>query len=200
MPLASLLAVQLLLAAAPPALAVPHLQDGARAFREARYDRALVEFRVAEALGAAEAGPYAAAALLKLGRAEEAVESFAGGETGGDALLDYYRALACYEARLYLCADGLLASFGARSGPRLAEEAARIRAAIAVELGKEPPQASVDWYLARCGERRQAGRPLLAGAYCREAVGLARRRPDQYRLAEAAALLAALPGKPGAGQ
>lgn len=192
MTLPSLLA--LLLLAAPPPPALEHLRDGAQAFRDARYARALIEFEVAQRLGAPEAGPYAAAALVKLGRAEEAVERFARSEPGGDALLDYYRALACYEARLYLCADRLLAGVGERSGPRAAAEAARTRAAIAAELAREPPQASVDWYVARCAARRDEGRPLLAGAYCREAVELAGRRPDRYRLAEAAALLAALPG------
>lgn len=198
--LATLLAAHLVAAGAPAAPALERLQAGARAFRDARYDRALVEFRVAEKLGAAEAGPYAGAALVKLNRPEEAVEAFAPAPVGRDALLDYYRALACYEARLYLCADRLLASLGERSGPRLAEEAARIRAAIVAEFAKEPPQASVDWYLARCAERRQTGRSSLARAYCGEAVELARRRPDQYRMAEAAAQLASLPAPPEAGR
>ena len=173
-----------------------HLAVGAHAFREGRYDEALVEFRVAQGLGASDAGPYAAATLVKLGRAEEAVEAFAPTEEGRDALLDYYRGIACYEARLYLCADRLLAAVGARSGPRIAEEAVKARAAIASELGKEPPQPTIDWYLARCGERREAGRPTLAAAYCREAVGLSERRADRYRMSEAATQLSGLSVNP----
>ena len=169
-----------------------HLGVGARAFREGRYDEALVEFRVAQGLGASDAGPYAAATLVKLGRAEEAVEAFATTEEGRDALLDYYRGIACYEARLYLCADRLLAAVGARSGPRIASEAAKARAAIASELTKEPPQPTIDWYLARCGERREAGRSELAAAFCQEAVGLAERRADRYRMSEAATQLSSL--------
>src|SRR6266496_1508064 len=69
----------------------------------------------------------------------------------------------------------------------------RSRAAIALELTNEPPQASVDWYLARCSDRRAAGRLGLAAAYCREAADLATRRQDRYRLAEASSLLATLP-------
>ncbi len=171
-----------------------HLAAGALAFREGRYDEALVEFRVAQGLGASDAGPYAAATLVKLGRAEEAVEAFAPTEEGRDALLDYYRGNACYEARLYLCADRLLALVGARSGPRIAEEAAKARAAIASELAKEPPQPTIDWYLTQCGERRDVGRPALAAAFCQEAVGLAERRADRYRLSEAVTQLSSLPG------
>lgn len=170
-----------------------HLGAGAQAFREGRYEEALVEFRVAQGLGASDAGPYAAASLVKLGRAEEAVEAFAPAEEGRDALLDYYRGIACYESRLYLCADRLLAGVGARSGPRIAAEAAKARAAIASELAKEPPQPTIDWYLARCGERREAGRSTLAAAFCQEAVGLAERRADRYRMSEAATQLSRLP-------
>ena len=171
-----------------------HLVAGANAFRNARYDEALVEFRVAQALGSADAAPYAAASLVKLGRAADAVEAFGANGGGHDALLDYYHALACYEARLYLCADSILAGVGERSGPQVAEQAARTRAAIAAELAKEPPQASIDWYLTRCAEQGDAGRPVLALAYCREAVGLSERRADRYRFSEAASRLASLTG------
>jgi hypothetical protein len=180
------------LAPGADAKAGPHLLAGADAFRNERYREALVEFRVAQRLGSTDAGPYAAAALLKLGRAEEAVEAFRAAPGSGDALLDYYHAVACYEARLYLCADRLLASVGARSGPRIAEEAARMRALIASELAAEPPRTSIDWYLAGCAERRDGGRPALAQAFCHEAVGLAERRADRYRFAEASSTLATL--------
>jgi hypothetical protein len=169
-----------------------HLASGAQAFREGRYDEALVEFRVAQGLGASEAGPYTAATLVKLGRAEEAVEAFAPTEEGRDALLDYYRGIACYQARLYLCADRLLTAVGARFGPRIAEQATKARAAIASELAKEPPQPTIDWYLARCGERRDAGRATLAAAFCQEAVGLSGRRADRYRMSEAVTQLSSL--------
>src|SRR5258708_20102539 len=83
-----------------------HLLAGARFFRAGEFARALVEFRVAEKLGGpGEPSWYAAAALVKLGRPEEALEAFAQAEkvapAARDALLDYYRALACYDAPLY---------------------------------------------------------------------------------------------------
>ena len=143
---------------------------------------------MAEALGAADARPYAAAALLQLGRPEDAVEAFAdAAREGRDALLDYHHAVACHEARLYACADRLLASIGPRVGPRLAEQAGRIRASLVPLLSTEPPSSSIDWYLRRCAERQAEGRPTLALAYCHEALDLAARRGDQHRRAEAAA-------------
>jgi hypothetical protein len=170
-----------------------HLSAGAQLFRDGRHAEALVEFRVAERMGAAEARPYAAAALVKLGRHEEAVEAFgAGGVTGGDALLEYYRAMACYGARLYLCADRALAAVGERSGPRIAQQAARLRAEIAAALRQEPSTASVDFYLSRCAGLHREGRAALAAAFCTEALELTARRKDRYRRDEASALLAKL--------
>lgn len=174
-----------------------HLLAGARHFREGRFDAALVEFRVAEQLGAAEARGYAGASLVKLQRPEEALEAFgATSEPGRDALLDYYRALACYDARLFLCSDRILAALGERSGPRIAEQARKIRAGIAVTLTQEPAQEAVDWYLGRCSAGVEAQRPVLAAAYCREAAGLADRRKDRYRRSDALAALATLEGAP----
>ncbi len=170
-----------------------HLLVGARSFREGRFGDALVEFLVAQNLGSADAAGYAAASLVKLQRHEEAIEAFGGVEAPArDALLDYYRALACYDVRLYSCADRILAGVGERSGPRIAGQASKIRAAIAAELAKEPTQGSIDWYLSICSARLEAGRPLLAQAYCREAGVLADRREDRYRRSDAVALLARL--------
>ncbi|SRR6266542_1974716 len=173
-----------------------HLVAGARHFREGRFDTALVEFRVAERLGAKEASGYAGASLVKLQRPEEALEAFGAAGAGGDALLDYYRALACYDARLFLCADRILAAVGERSGPRIAGQARKMRADIAAALAQEPAQEAVDWYLGRCSAGADAQRPALAAAYCREAAGLADRRKDRYRRGDALAALATLEGAP----
>lgn len=169
------------------------LLAGAEHFRAERYADALVAFRVAERLGAPDARPYAGAALVKLGRAEEAIEAFGEEPAGGrDALLDYYRAVACHDARLYLCADRILAGIGDRSGPRIAEQAGRMRARIAAMLANEPETATVDWYLGRCAALGKAGRRVLAAAFCRESAALAARRGDRYRLEEATAAIAPL--------
>jgi len=177
-----------LAAGLPSAGADEHLLAGAERFREGRFDEALVEFMVASRLGAKEVDPYIASALVKLGRHEEAVELFGGGdEPGPDAVVDYYRALACWGARLYGCADRLLAGIGDRSGPKVAEQAARLRALIAAELKRPPAQATVDWYRGRCADEKRTGRAGLAGAYCREAELVAARRGTSGDAAAASA-------------
>lgn len=183
------------LAAGAPRPGDAHVLAGARLFRENRFTEALVEFRVADRLGAADARAYAAAALVKLERPEDALELFegAGGPRPGSyPLLDYYHALACYGARLYLCADGLLAGVGERTGPRIREQARKIRKDIAAAIPAPPPPDSVDWYLSRAREHAEAGKAILARAYAMEARRLGERRPDRHGAAEATALLAKL--------
>lgn len=168
-----------------PGGAGEHLLAGATAFREARFSAALVEFRVAERLGAEEARAYAGAALVRLGRPEEAVEAFGTSPSPGeDALLSYYRALALRGAGLLLSADAALASVGDRSGPRIAAEVARLRAEIAEALGRGPTPAQVDAALGRGAAHRAEGRLSLAVASYHEAVALAR-RAGRHRLDEA---------------
>lgn len=187
-----------LMAATPPD-ATPHLLQGARHFREGRFSNALVEFKVAQRLGSGgEADWYIAASLVKLGRAEEALEAFAVASKSApdarDALLDYYHALACYEARLYLCADALLDAVGDASGPRVGEQVRKLRVDIAALFRSAPTPASIDWYHARAAQARAARRPVLAARYLEEAVRLAERREDRYRLEEARTGLGALAG------
>ena len=165
-----------------------HLLAGANAFREEKFDVALVEFRVAASLGVPDALTYAATTLVKLNRPEEAVEAYGpSAAPGHDALLDYYRGLACFDAHLYQCADALMASVGSRAGPRVAALAAEVRAKVAALLATEPTRASIDWYLARCSAERKGKRGVLGAAYCREAQGLSKRRTDRYKLSEAEA-------------
>lgn len=181
-----------------------HLLAGARHFREGRFDDALVEFKVARKLAAGtEAGWYVAATLVKLERTDEALEAFREAEleapAAGDALLRYYQALACYQARLYLCADRLLATVGERSGPRIGEQAGRIRAQIAELFKAEPTTRSIDWYFERGRQAQKDKRLAAAAAYFQEAEALSRRRSDCHRCEEAAAAVAQL-GAPGPGK
>ncbi len=170
-----------------------HLLAGARLFRDERWAEALVEFRVAERLGDASARGYAAAALVKLDRPEQALEDFeapGAPPPGRDPLLDYYHAVACHDARLFLRADRLFAHVGERSGPRVSRQAAAARAGIEAMLRVEPGRDAVDWYLARCGELERAGKTVLARAFCEEAQGLGGRRGDRHGVAAAQAVLA----------
>ena len=194
----------LVVATASGAVGEDHLLSGAQLFREGKFDRAYVEFSVAARLGAGgEASWYAAAALVKLKRSEEAIEAFAAAEQSApdarDALLDYYRALACYDARLYSCARALLAGVIDQGGPRLDAQARAMSASISRLFAAQPATVALDWYHARGGEALRAGRPVLAAAYFEEAAALAVLRSDRYRLAEAtagvSAARAALPAK-----
>lgn len=193
----------LLLAAGPGTPASePHLVAGAEAFRAESYTKALVEFRVAEALGSTEASWYVAASLLKLGRAEDAVEAFVLAErsnrAAGDALLEVYRGQACYAARLYLCADRWFESAGARAGPRLTPQLQALRAAIRDALQPGQLDPAIDRLLSRATELERT-RPALASAYASEAVGLAARSPTRHRQAEATALSGRLAARPPRG-
>lgn len=200
----AVLALGLLLAAEPgPPASEPHLIAGAEAFRAEAYEKALVEFRVAEALGSGEASWYAAAALLKLGRAEDAVEAFVLAErssrSAGDALLEVYRGQACYAARLYLCADHWFGSAASRAGPRLAPQLASLRASIGEALRPEQLPGAIDRLLARAAEL-SATRPALASACADEALALSARTPDRHRQAEATALASHLAPAPPRGR
>jgi len=172
-----------------------HLYAGAQHFQAGRYTEALVEFRVAERL-AGDGSPtwYVAATLVKLGRADEALTTFARAEASDpadrDGLFDYYHALACYDARLYHCADRLLASVGERAGPKIAAQARKVRDDLAPLLAKLAPPGAIDWYHARAGEALARGAPALAAAYFEEAADWGTARSDGYRLGEAKSGLA----------
>ncbi len=175
---------------AAPAPADEHLLLGARAFRDGRYAEALVEFKVAEKLGAGpDARAYAAAALVKLDRPEEAVELF-GPKAETDPVLEFYRALACYQSRLFTCADKALEVAMGRFGPRVAEEARALRAQIQRTLSEEITPQAVDWYLRKGEVALQGGQPGLGRLYAEEARELGKRRKDCHRCADADALAA----------
>lgn len=173
--------------------AAQHMLAGAQAFRDEDYPQALVEFRAAEKSGGGDPGAawYVAATLVKLKRGEDALLEFARAQTVAprerDGLFDYYHALACYDARLYLCADHLLAALGAAPGPKIAAQALQIRGDLRPLLAAPPSAAAIDWYHAQAQQALHAKRPTLAEAYFQEAAALAQLRTDGYRRADALA-------------
>lgn len=164
-----------------------HLLAGARHFRDGRFAEALVEFRTAEKRGqGGEAAWYAAACLVKLNRPEDAVEAFAEAARRApgfqDEIVDYYRAIACSEARLYFCADRLLNGVRLRAGPRIREEAGKLHAGIQRAIAVEASKGTIDWYHQRAEKASGRGRAALAQAYLDEAVAFSLRRKDRYRV------------------
>jgi hypothetical protein len=188
---ASLVAALFATAALAAAGADAHLLAGARHFRAGKFAEALVEFRVAQRAGNEQAAWYAAACLTRLKRSADAVEAFAEAERKAprarDEVFDYYHAVACSDARLYVCADKLLASVGDRAGPRVRDQAKTLRSGIEAMLRAEPSHGTIDWYHAHAAEAAKRKRPLLVQAYLSEAAALSSRRKDRYRLGDAAA-------------
>jgi tetratricopeptide (TPR) repeat protein len=171
-----------------------HLLTGAQYFRSERYREALVEFRVAERSGAGGvASWYVASTLVKLGRPEDAITVFAQAEASAaqdrDALFDYYHALACYDAKLYGCADRLLAGIGSHAGPRIAAQARTIRGDLAAVMSAAPSTGSIDWYSVRGRRAEEKGSTSLAIAYYDEALRLSVLRADGYGRVDTAAAL-----------
>lgn len=183
-----------LLAAEPTPAPDAHLVAGAQLFRAERFAEALVEFQVAQKLGARDAGWYVASSLVKLERPEQALEAFAEADEKApearDALLDYYRGVACYQEKLYACADGLLASAESRAGPKIAGLVKELRGRISQVIAGEPPTSAIDFYLSRSKALRDAKEPAVAALFAQEALSLANRRKDAYRRTDAASELA----------
>lgn len=165
-----------------------HLLAGARAFRDGNYERALVEFRVAQRVGAGEqAAWYLAATLQKLGRNEEALEAFLEAEhawpAGRDTVLTWYEAVASHELGLFAYADRLAARLSAEAGPRLAEQAEKLRRQLQPLLTATPTSAQVDFHLGRI-QALKGSRRKLALLHLEEARSLSRRSASCVRCDE----------------
>jgi len=170
-----------------------HVLAGARAFREGDWAVALVEFRVALKRGApASVRWYEGATLARSGRFEEAVGVFelalelAPAER--DPLLDYYRALACFEAHLWGCVVEVTAELERSGGPRIQQQVAAMAGEAKQLLAAEPPHEAIDACFSRANAASSAAQ---ARAWLREAGRLGRRRADAWRVGEADRAVAA---------
>ncbi len=171
-----------------------HVLAGARAFRSGQWADALVEFRVALKLGAAASVHwYEGAALSRAGRFDEAVGSFELAfelaPAARDPLLDYYRALSCYELRLWGCVLEVTAELERTGGPRVQQQVKAMADQAKQLLATEPPKDAIDACFTRS---RDAASPSLARAWLREAARLGLRRADGYRNEEAGRALSAV--------
>ena len=164
-----------------------HVLAGARAFRSGDWAVALVEFRVALKLGAPPSVRwYEGAALARSGRFEEAVGvfelAFEAAPADRDPLLDYYRALSCFEARLWGCVAEVSAELERTGGPRVQQQIAAMATEAKQLLSVEPPREAIDACFSRA---RAAATPSLKRAWLREGARLGRRRVDKFRVGEA---------------
>lgn len=164
-----------------------HVLAGARAFRAGDWAVALVEFRVALKLGApASVRWYEGATLARSGRFEEAVGvfelAFETAPNERDPLLDYYRALACFEARLWGCVLEVTTGLERTGGPRIQQQVASMAAEAKQLLSAEPPREAIDACFTRASG---ASSPSLSRAWLREAARLGKRRVDRFRVDEA---------------
>jgi tetratricopeptide (TPR) repeat protein len=164
-----------------------HVLAGARAFRAGEWADALVEFRVALKRGAPPSVHwYEGATLARAGRFEEAVGAFqlalelAPAER--DPLLDYYRALACFETHLWGCVAEVTAELERTGGPRIQQQVASMASEAKQLLAREPPHEAIDACFSRASAASSAP---VARAWLREAARLGRRRADGWRVEEA---------------
>lgn len=164
-----------------------HVLAGARAFRAGDWAVALVEFRVALKRGAPPSVRwYEGATLARTGRFQEAVgvfqQAMEEAPTDKDPLLDYYRALACFESGLWGCVAEVTAELQRTGGPRVQQQVAAMASEAKQLLATEPPRAAIDACFQRAGATPSAP---LARAWLREAAQLGRRRGDGWRVEEA---------------
>lgn len=170
-----------------------HLLLGVRAFKEGRYDEALVELRLVAR--APDAPPdltfYLGPTLYKLRRYDEALAVFVTSRAAPDALTDFYRGQTYYQLRLYRKARAVFAGLRVRGlGPALDEAAGRYVDAVDAAYNVAASAGSIDYYLAQGFEL--AGRdPVVAGEYLDEARQVEALATSHHRHLEIVGALAA---------
>jgi hypothetical protein len=196
----TLLVLLLALAAAPaaaddpPASSTPrHLLAGVRAFKDGKYEDALVELRVVAR--APDAPPdlafYLGPTLYKLGRHREALAVFVTSPAAPDALTDFYAGQTYFQLKLYRKARAVFAGLRSRGlGPALDEAAARYVGAVDLAYRRPPEPATVDSYL-DTGLGLVASDGVVAAEYLDEARLVERLAAAPHRRDEIAAALAA---------
>jgi len=170
-----------------------HLLAGVRAFKEGRYEEALVELRVvARSPGApADLAFYLGPTLYKLGRHREAISVFVTSRAPRDALSDFYLGQAYYQARLYRKARGVFAGLRARGlGPALDAAAGRYLDSIDAAYRAPLRPETIDAYVAQAAELAAAD-PVIAAELLDEARLVEELAPVRHRRAEILAALGA---------
>ena len=171
-----------------------HLLAGVHAFKEGRYEEALVELRIVQhsADAPADLAFYLGPTLYKLGRHREALAVFVGSGAPRDALTELYLGQTFYQLRLYRRARRSFAPLqGQGLGPALEDAAQRYVVAIDRLYASPPSVKAIDAYLADGVAVARAGEPLVAAEYFEEAREVEAFGPTPYRRAEIRTALAA---------
>jgi tetratricopeptide (TPR) repeat protein len=148
-----------------------HLLAGVHAFKDGRYEEALVELRVvARAADApADLAFYLGPTLYKLGRYDEALAVFVASKVPADPLTDFYLGETYYQLRLFRKARAVFAGLRTRGlGPVLDAAAERYVAAVDAAYEARPAPDAIDYY-ADAGAELVATDPIVAGEYLDEA-------------------------------
>jgi hypothetical protein len=154
-----------------PSSTARHLLSGVRAFKQGRYEEALVELRVvARAPDApADLAFYLGPTLYKLGRHREALVVFVTSRAPADALTRFYLGETYYQLALYRNARAVFVALRSSGiGPALDAAASRYVASIDAVYARPPEPATIDVYLEQ-GLALGAGEPALASEYLEEA-------------------------------
>lgn len=126
-----------------------HLLSGVRAFREQRYEDALVELKVVAKSPDApsDLAFYLGPTLYKLGRYREALDVFVMSPAARDPLTDFYLGETYYQLRLFRKARTVFAGLRSRGlGPTLDAAAARYVSAVDAAFVNAPSDATIDYY------------------------------------------------------
>lgn len=169
-----------------------HLLAGVRAFKDARYEDALVELRVVQHApdAPADLAFYLGPTLVKLGRDREAIDVFVTSRAPRDTLTDFYLGEAYYHAALYRKARGVFVALRAQGlGPVLDAAAARYVEAVDAIYQAPPVDATVDAYVAQAREADKDA--VLAGELWDEARQVDALAQGHRRHAEIVAALGA---------
>lgn len=179
-------------ATADEAATTRHLLAGVRAFREARYEEALVELRIVQRApdAPADLAFYLGPTLYKLGRHADALDVFLASTAPRDPLTDLYLGQTYYQLHLYRKARAVFVALRARSlGPVLDESARRYVTAIDGVYATPPPATAIDALIDQGRAFAKAGRHLVALELYDEARQVEALAVERHRRGE---LLAAL--------
>jgi tetratricopeptide (TPR) repeat protein len=169
-----------------------HLLAGVRAFKEGRYEEAVVELRVVQRApdAPADLAFYLGPTLVQLGRDREAIDVFLVSKAPPDALTDFYLGEAYYHLKLYRKARAVFAALRSHGlGPALDQVAALYIERVDAAYAKPASDATIDYYVDHAHEA--SGDALFAAELIDEAHQVEALSPAHHRHAEIVAALGA---------